>query len=229
MPSKTKLFETAFLTGGHSDMLSRYELPEPFYYSSGDGIFRSDSSLGKKYKFFRFSKKIDYLKKSDSWNLTDDDKKMLKEEHSHLEFKKRGKTVEWIKFYGLGKTISSYPINVKIRREICSKPCVSCGTRTNIECDHKNDLYNNPLVLNVKTQNINDFQPLCKHCNGVKRQANRRRKETCKRQAAPGFPIKFTRGDETLNYEDPFWYIGTYWGDVALFKEDLCSMLSISK
>jgi hypothetical protein len=37
-------------------------------------------------------------------------------------------------------------------------------------CDHKNDLYNDARVLDVETQRLDDFQPLCNHCNLQKRQ-----------------------------------------------------------
>ena len=36
-----------------------------------------------------------------------------------------------------------------------------------------------------------------------------------------GFKIDFTSGDETLNKDDPNWYIGTYWGDCIAFKQSI--------
>ena len=38
---------------GTSGFIERYKLPQPYFYPSGDGIFRGDSTLGKKYKFCR--------------------------------------------------------------------------------------------------------------------------------------------------------------------------------
>ena len=29
-----------------------------------------------------------------------------------------------------------------------------------------------------------------------------------------GYNIDFIKGDETLNIDDPYWYVGSYWGDV---------------
>ena len=111
-----------------------------------------------------------------------------------------------------------------IKNEICKLPCASCGTTTGIECDHKNDLaleQNDERVLNIITQTIDDFQPLCKHCNDVKRAVKAKMKKEKKRQPAPGFTIKFTQGDEKLDMNDLYWYKGTYWGDVAVFKKKL--------
>lgn len=59
-------------------------------------------------------------------------------------------------------------ISKNIKREITSLSCVICGTTSTI-CDHKNDLYNDMNVLDLKKQTINDFQPLCNHCNLQKR------------------------------------------------------------
>ena len=33
---------------GRTDFITRYDLPEPFAYTSGDGIFRNDASLKAK-------------------------------------------------------------------------------------------------------------------------------------------------------------------------------------
>lgn len=59
------------------------------------------------------------------------------------------------------------PINKAIRTELLEKykNCIHCGGTKNLVIDHKNDLYNDPRVLNSKTQTINDFQVLCNKCN----------------------------------------------------------------
>ena len=229
--SKRERFIQEYLdSNGKSSLIVRYELPPYIAYTSGDGIFRSDAKLGKSFKFFRFSRRLNYeQKKSNCWGLSDDDKEMLKEIHSTLTFPESGEphykpgpnVVYYIQFFGLGESIIDEGIRTDIRKNICSKPCVSCGTTNEIQCDHKNDLKNDPRVMNRSTQTIDDFQPLCRHCNCVKRQVLARTKEENKRQSAPGFPVAFTDGDETFNPEDPNWYVGTYWGDVADFKSKL--------
>lgn len=226
--SKRERFIQEYLdSNGKSSLIVRYELPPYIAYTSGDGIFRSDAKLGKSFKFFRFSRRLNFeQKKSNCWSLSDDDKEMLKEIHSTLTFPESGEphykpgpnVVYYIQFFGLGESIIDEGIRSDIRTEICAFPCVSCGTTNDIQCDHKNDLKNDPRVMNRSTQRINDFQPLCRHCNCVKRQVLARTKEENKRQSAPGFPIAFTDGDESFNPEDTNWYVGTYWGDVADFK-----------
>ena len=61
------------------------------------------------------------------------------------------------------------PISKQIHKEITRLSCVVCGTNDTI-CDHKNDLYNDDRVLDITTQIMEDFQPLCNHCNLQKRQ-----------------------------------------------------------
>ena len=39
--------------------------------------------------------------------------------------------------------------------------CIVCGSASDIVIDHKNDLYNDPRVLNSDTQVPDDFQTLC--------------------------------------------------------------------
>jgi 5-methylcytosine-specific restriction endonuclease McrA len=212
---------------GESELIDRYRLPAYCHYTSGDGIFRNDSDLGRKYKFCRFSEKFNpNIKTSKAWDLTDKDRSMLIEEHSKLSFPKKGTQVYYIKFYGLGVKRRRAAIRANIKKEICRLPCVNCGTHTSIECDHKNDLVleqNDEQVLNTTTQTLNDFQPLCKHCNDVKRGVKAKMIQEYKRQSAPGFPphLAFTEGDETLDMTNLYWYKGTYWGDVLAFKAKL--------
>lgn len=68
-------------------------------------------------------------------------------------------------------------ISKNIKRKITSLSCVICGTTATI-CDHKNDLYNDMNVLDLKTQTIEDFQPLCNHCNLQKREVCKMEKQT---------------------------------------------------
>jgi len=209
-------------------------LPVYAQYSSGDGIFRSDGDLGKVYKFCRFSKKfpsdIGKIKRiiSRSWedNITEEEITMLKNDHDELiegDLWPGTKGVKYIKFYGLSpKSLNDEGIRKDILIAIKKLPCDSCGTTHSIECDHKNSLWNDPRIRKKETQSINDFQPLCKHCNDTKRQSDTRLRIEGKRQPAPGYPnVPFTVGDETYDPTDPLWYVGTYWGDVRAFKAKL--------
>ena len=69
-----------------------------------------------------------------------------------------------------------HPISKNILLKIKSQNCVSCGSSNDIICDHKNDFYNNKRVLKIQTQKLSDFQPLCNHCNLLKRQINKNEK-----------------------------------------------------
>lgn len=225
--SKTKLVEENYLDlEGCSNLINRYKLPEGLYYTSGDGIFRNDSDLGKKYKFFRFSPSIDFeKKKSYCWKLTEEDKEMLLKIHETIHYtNKTGPRVEYIQFFGKCENIIYHePPRNDIISNIRKRPCANCGTKTNIECDHKNDLKNDIRVMKKETQTIDDFQSLCKHCNDRKRAVKEEMLKTNKRIGAKtlGFKIDFTSGDETLNKDDPNWYIGTYWGDCIAFKQSI--------
>ena len=83
--------------------------------------------------------------------------------------------------------------------------CVVCGTKSDLRTDHKNDLYNDPRVLNSKTQTLEDFQCLCNHCNLQKRQISITTKQTKKRYGATNIPqiawlgVDFIEGDETFD------------------------------
>ena len=224
--SKVKTFISKYLTAeGTSAVIRRYDLPAPWAYTSGDGIFRSDSTLGRKHKFCRFGAKFEgYRRISQAWRLciTPEETERLEKEHSTLIFpEKPGVAVHYIKFYGHAPPIVNEGIRRDIVKAITSLPCASCGTLTGIECDHKNDLWihNDPRIGHKEQQTFEDFQPLCKHCNDVKRAVLSKTIKEQKRQPAPGFShLPFSKGTSAFDKTDPDWFVGTYWGDVQAFK-----------
>lgn len=234
--SKANLFIQQYLDeNGKSNMIDRYKLPTPFAYTSGDGIFRSDGELGLKYKFVRFHKnwKLKNITKlSCCWrnNITSEEKEQLECDFKELTFpEKAGVAVHFIRFYGKSESpIHDEGIRKDIRDYITSLPCAVCRRTDTIECDHKNDLYKltDPRLLIKTEQQIDDFQPLCKHCNDKKRSENSARIKKVfekngiwKRQPSPfpNAPFLPGTGGDTLDINNPKWYIGTYWGDVAAF------------
>jgi hypothetical protein len=227
--SKSTRFVREFLrSDGTSDLIRRYSLPDYCAYTSGDGIFRSDGCLGNKYRFFRYSKRLDFKKCSNAMRgveISSELRDRITRTHASLSFERSGPTVEYIQFFGLATEYedTKAPIRADIRRTICAMPCSNCGTQNDIQCDHKNDLYNDPRVTSLDTQTVDDFQPLCRHCNGVKREVKARMLDTKKRYGASqlGFPVDFTHGDDTLDLTNPMWYVGTYWGDCLAFKRVL--------
>jgi hypothetical protein len=119
---------------------------------------------------------------------------------------------------------ASRPIRRNIDKQIKNNGvCVHCGSKSNLVTDHKNDLYNDPRVLNTYTQTIDDFQCLCNACNLRKRSVAKKTRETGKRIKATTIPtlavfgIDFIEGGETYNPEDINAMKGTYWYDPVEF------------
>lgn len=87
------------------------------------------------------------------------------------------------------------------------KKCVMLGVsgdseNTTIEIDHKDGRKNDDRVSDLSTQKKEDFQPLCKAANDIKRQICKRCKLTDKRWDAKnieGNPYSFYEGDENYN------------------------------
>lgn len=228
--SKRELFINTYLNeNGESEMIRRYDLPERLAWTSGDSPFRSDGSLGRRYKIFRYSATLDFLKKSNCWDLTDDDITMITHKHTELKnqnmfINRSGKTVEFLQFYGMADVeLIDEGIRNDIRLEVCRGRCVNCNRSSDIQCDHKNDLKNDPRVLEKATQRLEDFQPLCRNCNILKREYKVKMLRENRRIGGTelGYSIDFIHGDFTLNLNDPNWYVGTYWGDCLAFKRSL--------
>ena len=140
----------------------------------------------------------------------------------------RGKTTVALRLQGLSEDYL-HGANRPIRDDIhmihkhLGGTCVVCGSKTALCTDHKNDLYNDPRVLNRETQTHEDFQCLCTHCNLQKRRIAVLTKQTNKRYGATNIPqfaflgVDFIEGDETFDPVDPNAMVGTYWYDPVLF------------
>lgn len=127
-----------------------------------------------------------------------------------------------IGFRNDNKDKSDRPISSMVRLYYKDERCVVCGRGKTI-LDHKNDLYNDPRVLKIKTQTVDDFQPLCEPCNLLKREVCNQTRQTGRRYAATNikslahFGVDFTEGDETFDPNDPNAMVGTYWYDPVAF------------
>jgi len=105
--------------------------------------------------------------------------------------------------------------------------CVCCGSKSDLVIDHKNDLYNDPKVLNVLTQTVSDFQCLCNHCNLQKRQVCISTKKYNRRYGATNIPqlkifgVDFIVGDESFDINDVNALKGTYWYDPIEFMKHI--------
>lgn len=203
-------------------------------FKNGNDLTRSDSTLAKFYKILTIpnnypNKDINLL-----WNYTDEEKEFYENEINNKleneELKITGDTtIKYLKFCGKNEEINDYTRQIRddIMKFYKDKPCVSCGTTSNLQCDHKNGAYNDTRVMNIETQELNDFQSLCCHCNIVKRQSIKYMKQQNKRQSAKLIPkleifdIDFTSGYETFDLNDPDCLIGTYWYDPIDFMKKI--------
>ncbi len=79
-----------------------------------------------------------------------------------------------------GKTIIQY-IDPSIKKTIQKKRCTIIDVSSNIECDHKDGTKDDWKLVDPKTQEANDFQPLSKAANDAKRSHCKVCKETHKR------------------------------------------------
>ena len=194
----------------------------------GNGCDWARDSAVKKYKFCRV--KANY-KISFSWEPSDEEKKRITSEiksESVDTVKYKGNTVYMLKVYGIQDCENrSNNIRQDIKNIILKKrSCVVCGSNTDIEVDHKNCLYNDPRVLNTKTQVLDDFQLLCRHCNLQKRQIHKKQSETGIRYPATKIPslkvlgIDYTQGGPEFDPKDINAMVGTYWYDPVKFIEE---------
>nr|WP_244314657.1 restriction endonuclease [Riemerella anatipestifer] len=146
----------------------------------------------------------------------------------------RGNSIDAIRLTGFN---NSNTFNQSIRKEIKdfykNKNCVMLGINgnsinTKIEIDHKDGRKDNDRVSNIKTQRLEDFQPLSKAANDAKRQICKRCKETNLRWNAKnlkGNPYSFYEGDE--HYTQELGCVGCYQFDPVEYRKS--SVIKISK
>ena len=147
--------------------------------------------------------------------------------------------IETIKNQSPGNSIDSIRLNgfntqthfnQNIRKDIKdfykNKKCVMLGVcgkseNTKIELDHKDGRKNDTRISNIKTQKLEDFQPLCKAANDIKRQICKECKETNIRWSAKnilGNPYDFYEGDEI--YTNELGCVGCYQYDPVAYRKE---------
>lgn len=105
--------------------------------------------------------------------------------------------------------------------------CIICGSNNEIIVDHKNDLYNDKKVLDIKTQTIDDFQSLCNHCNLQKRQICKDEKKYNKLYSAKNllyfkvYDFEFPWEKKLFDIQDKDCKKDTYWYDPIEFHKKL--------
>jgi hypothetical protein len=110
-----------------------------------------------------------------------------------------------------------------IRRDIWEKlsklPCVFTGTTSQIEVDHKGGRKDDPRVMNPNTQVIEDFQPVCKTVNDIKRQVCKQCEATGQRFDATTIGHPVAAVDGSLEYQGTC--KGCYYHDPKYFRSRL--------
>jgi len=137
-----------------------------------------------------------------------------------------GNSIDAIKLDGFKKEDTfKQTIRSDIRDFYKGKKCVMLGVNgtsenTKIEIDHKDGRKNDKRVSDLETQELSDFQPLCKAANDVKRQICKRCKESNKRWNAKnikGNPYPFYEGDE--DYDEELGCKGCYQYDPVEYRK----------
>lgn len=146
----------------------------------------------------------------------------------YLWEKKGARKTEALRTIGFGDGKSQKrPIRSDISKKMKNRYCVSCGSKNEIVPDHKNDFYNDERVLNEKTQTEEDFQPLCEHCNLLKREINKKERKTKKLWSAKQLPryrncnFEFPWEKKIYDEEDIDCKKGTYWYDIQEFDNSV--------
>lgn len=140
--------------------------------------------------------------------------------------KTNGNSIDAIRLNGFNKKVQ---FNQSIREDIKNfykdKKCVMLGVcgkseNTKIEIDHKNGRKDDFRISDKKSQKLDDFQPLYKAANDIKRQICKTCKETNKRWSAKnisGNPYSFYAGDE--NYTQELGCVGYYQYDPVAYRK----------
>ena len=99
--------------------------------------------------------KVSTLKKNGTinylWNSSDEEKEIVIKAFSNYP-EGKGNKIQYIGIFGLKNKKNSRPIREDIKKYWKKISCCSCGRNSDLICDHKNDLYNDPRVLHAKTQ-----------------------------------------------------------------------------
>jgi hypothetical protein len=139
------------------------------------GDWCRQSSFTKEPYNFKFATAKSNGKVNIMWNANDDEKKTVEKYFKDNCTFTKGNLLKYFKIFGLTPAVcGSRVIRKDIIKHYKNISCANCGSNSELQCDHKNGLYNNPRVLNLETQTLDDFQSLCRHCNCQKRQIDKK-------------------------------------------------------
>lgn len=147
----------------------------------------------------------------------------------NVEFDKsqtKGNAIDRIRLNGFNiQETFNQAIRQDIKNFYKNQKCVMLGVcgkseNTTIEIDHKDGRKNDVRVASLQDQRLEDFQPLSKAANDIKRQICKTCKETNKRWSAKnikGNPYDFYEGDE--NYTEELGCVGCYQYDPVAYRK----------
>lgn len=144
-----------------------------------------------------------------------------------------GNSIDAIRLNGHNKTaVFSQSIRSDIKSYYYKQKCVMLGVagfsvNTRIEVDHKDGRKNLERISNSATQRADDFQPLCKAANDVKRQICKICKRDNKRWDAKnikGNPYSFYEGG--IDYTEDLGCIGCYQYDPVEYRKSSTRKIS---
>ena len=221
---KNKIIEDIVcqLSNNYTTIISREQLKEHSELDWGDnGI--GDRWANKKFNYtvIYHSKKVKTYSENDNDVLDSVIVTDFLAQHS------LAKGIVGIFVHSKRTNISNRPIRKDIDKEIKKYSCVSCGSNSDIICDHKNDIYNDKEVLHIKTQKLEDFQPLCNHCNLQKRQIFKDETRESKIYSAKNFqkykmyPFEFPWEKKAFDIHDVNTKKDTYWYDPVEFNNKI--------
>ena len=161
-------------------------------------------------RFYRELFNYTVIKKSGEYKTYSDNEEVIEQKEIIIFINTVDSTLRGIvgiKIHSLKTTKTSRPIRDDIKEYYKTKCCVVCGSTYDLICDHKNDLYDDIRVLNIRTQKLEDFQSICTHCNLQKRQVCKKEKETNIIYSGKNIPmLSVFEIQETNNKSDSFWY-----------------------
>ena len=155
----------------------------------------------------------------------------------NVEFDKTrtaGNSIDAIRLNGYNERAAfNQAIHRDIRDHYRNQRCVMLGVRgfsenTKIEVDHKDGRKADWRVSNPETQRFEDFQPLCKAANDVKRQICKACKTSNERWDATnikGNPYPFYKGDK--NYTEELGCEGCYQYDPVEYRKSCIRRVSM--
>jgi len=208
-------------TNNFTKILSVNEIKEKYkeLYWGGNGI--GDRWAHKKFNYSVIFKNKNAILYSENENDT-----IPNDILANFLLNNNGKGIIGIYVHSIKNKIITRRINKKIQQEITKLSCVICGKKDTI-CDHKNDLYNDIRVLDINTQIIDDFQPLCNHCNLQKRQICKEEKINNKIYSAKNiqrykvYDFNFPWELKNFDINDINCKLNTYWYDPIKFDENI--------